>query len=102
LISFDSVKAESTCRLADFQVGFGKLRPSGLETRGTADLEFCATLNRHGAAATLFLTFMQRYYQKPIKTKTYGRFSGTIFLEASIPRKILTDKDLRTQKPSKT
>jgi hypothetical protein len=36
-----------TCRMADFQVGSAALRPAGLETRGTADLEVCATLNRY-------------------------------------------------------
>src|SRR6202034_2227507 len=36
-----------TCCAADFQVGWTALRPAGLETRGTADLEVCATLNRH-------------------------------------------------------
>jgi hypothetical protein len=34
-----------TCRIADFQVGvvFNVVRPAGLETRNTADLEVCAT-----------------------------------------------------------
>ena len=36
-----------TCRIADFQVGSAALRPAGLETRGTADLEVCATLNTY-------------------------------------------------------
>ena len=39
-----------TCCIADFQVGYAALRPAGLETRGTADLEVCATLNRYPAA----------------------------------------------------
>ena len=38
-----------TCRVADFQVGSAAVRPAGLETRGTADLEVCATLNRYHA-----------------------------------------------------
>jgi hypothetical protein len=36
-----------TCCIADFQVGLAALRPAGLETRDTADLEVCATLVRH-------------------------------------------------------
>jgi hypothetical protein len=36
-----------TCCVADFQVGTGALRPAGLETRDTADLEVCATLKRY-------------------------------------------------------
>jgi hypothetical protein len=36
-----------TCCAADFQVGSTALQPAGLETRGTADLEVCATLNRY-------------------------------------------------------
>jgi hypothetical protein len=32
-----------TCCAADFQVGLTDLRPAGLETRDTADLEVCAT-----------------------------------------------------------
>jgi hypothetical protein len=38
-----------TCCAADFQVGLAVLEPAGLETRGTADLEVCATLNRYDA-----------------------------------------------------
>jgi hypothetical protein len=38
-----------TCCIADFQVGSAALRPAGLETRGTADLEVCATLNRYNS-----------------------------------------------------
>jgi hypothetical protein len=34
-----------TCCIADFQVGSAALRPAGLETRDTADLEVCATLS---------------------------------------------------------
>ena len=40
-----------TCCIADFQVGSAVLRPAGLETRDTADLEVCATLDRYGRAA---------------------------------------------------
>src|ERR1700733_5174147 len=35
-----------TCCVADFQVGTATLRPAGLETRDTADLEVCATQSR--------------------------------------------------------
>jgi hypothetical protein len=38
-----------TCRIADFQVGSSALWPAGLETRDTADLEVCATLNCYPA-----------------------------------------------------
>jgi hypothetical protein len=34
------------CRIADSQVGSPAMGTAGLETRGTADLEVCATLNR--------------------------------------------------------
>jgi hypothetical protein len=37
-----------TCCIADFQVGSLASRPAGLETRDTADLEVCATLNTYG------------------------------------------------------
>jgi hypothetical protein len=36
-----------TCCVAGFQAGSTALPPAGLETRGTADLEVCATLNRY-------------------------------------------------------
>src|ERR1700733_9528356 len=41
--------------IADFQVGSAAVRPAGLETRDTADLEVCATPNRcqPDAAASL-------------------------------------------------
>src|ERR1017187_1898344 len=39
------------CCVADFQVGCPPQQPAGLETRGTADLEVCATLNRYGLPA---------------------------------------------------
>jgi len=31
----------------------------------------------------IFSIFMQRYYQKPPKTKTYGRFFGAIYFEGA-------------------
>src|SRR5580658_7396606 len=37
-----------TCCVADFQVGSAALRPAGLETRATADLEVCATHGTRG------------------------------------------------------
>jgi hypothetical protein len=40
-----------TCCVADFQVGITALPPAGLETRDTADLEVCVTLNRYRPAA---------------------------------------------------
>jgi hypothetical protein len=46
-----------TCCVADFQVGIADLPPAGLETRDTADLEVCATLNRYsGNADRIILT----------------------------------------------
>ena len=38
-----------TCCAAGFQAGITALPPAGLETRDTADLEVCATLNRYPA-----------------------------------------------------
>jgi hypothetical protein len=38
-----------TCCIADFPVGSQALWPTGLETRDTADLEVCGTLNSHPA-----------------------------------------------------
>jgi hypothetical protein len=39
-----------TCCVADFQVGITALPPAGLETRDTADLEVCVTLNGYRTA----------------------------------------------------
>ena len=36
-----------TCCIAGFQAGSATLLQAGLETRDTADLEVCATLNRY-------------------------------------------------------
>jgi hypothetical protein len=38
-----------TCCIAGFQAGSPALWPAGLETRDTADLEVCATLNNYPA-----------------------------------------------------
>jgi hypothetical protein len=42
-----------TCCIADFQVGrvLENARPTGLETRDSADLEVCAAVGRAGCAA---------------------------------------------------
>jgi hypothetical protein len=40
-----------TCCIADFQAGSPALWPAGLDTRDTADLEVCATLNSYPAPA---------------------------------------------------
>ena len=39
-----------TCRVADFQVGSAAVRSTRLETRHTADLKVCATLNRYATS----------------------------------------------------
>jgi hypothetical protein len=41
-----------TCCIAGFQAGSPALWPAGLESRGTADLEVCATLNSYLAPAS--------------------------------------------------
>jgi hypothetical protein len=71
-----------TCCAADFQVGIAEVWPAGLETRGTADLEVCATLFRtfqHGLVTFSQFFFVSRYQTFSAVTSRYQALGSLSF-----------------------